>query len=94
MNTYTILGRVLHFIEEPDMTEGKAYEYYEEGALVVKDGKVDFCGDSAVAFGRYPTNKVIDRRGKLIVPGLIDTHMHYAQTEMIGADGEQLWEWL
>ena len=30
----------------------------------------------------------------LIIPGLIDTHIHYPQTEMIGSHGEQLLEWL
>ncbi|MDA6076099.1 amidohydrolase family protein [Edwardsiella anguillarum] len=27
-------------------------------------------------------------------PGFIDTHIHYPQSEMIGAYGEQLLEWL
>lgn len=36
----------------------------------------------------------VDYRGKLILPGFIDTHLHYPQTEMIGAYGEQLLEWL
>ena len=35
---------------------------------------------------------VIDLRGRLIVPGFVDTHIHYPQTEMIGAFGEQLLE--
>lgn len=94
MNTYTIIGRVLHFIDEPDLAEGRAYEYHENGALVVEDGKIAYCGPSATAISRYPLNKIIDRRGQLIVPGLIDTHMHYPQTEIIGAYGEQLLEWL
>ena len=32
--------------------------------------------------------------GKLIVPGFIDTHVHYAQTDIIASYGEQLLEWL
>src|ERR1700690_3268449 len=28
------------------------------------------------------------------MPGLIDTHVHYPQTEMIASYGEQLLEWL
>ena len=31
---------------------------------------------------------------QLIVPGFIDTHIHFPQTEMMGAYGEQLLEWL
>lgn len=36
----------------------------------------------------------LDYRGKLIVPGFVDSHIHYPQTEMIGAYGEQLLSWL
>ncbi len=42
---------------------------------------------------RHPTD-YIDYRDKLIVPGFVDTHLHYPQTEMVGAWGEQLLEWL
>ena len=34
---------------------------------------------------------ITDYRGKLIVPGFVDSHIHYPQTEMIGAFGEQLY---
>jgi guanine deaminase len=30
----------------------------------------------------------------LIIPGFVDTHIHYPQTEMIASYGEQLLEWL
>lgn len=40
------------------------------------------------------TIRVRDYRGKLIVPGFVDTHIHYPQSEMVGAYGEQLLEWL
>ena len=30
----------------------------------------------------------------LIAPGFIDTHVHYPQTQMIGAYGKQLLDWL
>lgn len=28
------------------------------------------------------------------MPGFVDTHIHYPQSEMVGAYGEQLLEWL
>ena len=37
---------------------------------------------------------VEDYRGKLIVPGFVDTHIHYPQTDMIASHGEQLLDWL
>ena len=30
----------------------------------------------------------------MIVRGFVDTHIHYPQSEMVGAYGEQLLEWL
>ncbi|WP_133245430.1 guanine deaminase [Pelagibaculum spongiae] len=67
----------------------------EDGLLIVKDGKIEFAGE-------YQQGKLLladdvlvhDYRGKLIVPGFIDAHIHYPQLEMIGAHGEQLLEWL
>ena len=49
MNNYTIIGRVLHFIDEPDLAEGRAYEYHERGALVVDEGALV---DVAIGIGR------------------------------------------
>jgi guanine deaminase len=37
---------------------------------------------------------VRDYSGKMIVPGFVDTHIHYPQCEMVGAYGEQLLDWL
>src|SRR6185312_7482600 len=33
-------------------------------------------------------------RGKLIVPGFVDTHVHYAQVDVIASYGRQLLDWL
>lgn len=38
-----------------------------------------------------PHKGYTDLRGRLL-PGFVDTHVHYPQTEMIGAFGEQLLE--
>ncbi len=39
-------------------------------------------------------HNLIDYSGSLITSGFIDTHVHYPQTQMIGAYGEHLLEWL
>ncbi|RKQ38572.1 guanine deaminase, partial [Enterobacter sp. R1(2018)] len=36
----------------------------------------------------------LDYRGRLILPGFVDCHIHYPQAEMVGAYGEQLLDWL
>jgi guanine deaminase len=35
-----------------------------------------------------------DHRGRLVLPGFVDTHLHYAQAGIIGAYGRQLLDWL
>jgi guanine deaminase len=42
----------------------------------------------------HPQTGYLDLRGQLLLPGFVDAHVHYPQTEMIGAFGEQLLEWL
>ncbi|MDI9275775.1 guanine deaminase [Pantoea sp. EABMAA-21] len=78
---------------QPDDIAAHA-RYLEDGLLTFRAGKVVSLESWEIAEGRVDAATVIDLRGKLIVPGFVDTHIHYPQTEMIGAFGEQLLEWL
>ncbi|RPD97893.1 guanine deaminase [Candidatus Pantoea deserta] len=77
--------------EDPEEIMARA-RYIEDGVLLIEAGRVValYAWD---ALAQRPDN-LLDMRGKLIVPGFVDTHIHYPQTEMIGAYGEQLLEWL
>ncbi|MCE9599863.1 MAG: guanine deaminase [Spirochaetia bacterium] len=68
--------------------------FIEDGLLVAQDGLIVYSGpwDSSKVPGA--PESVMHFPGKLIVPGFIDTHVHYPQAEMIGAYGEQLLDWL
>jgi len=66
--------------------------YIEDGVLLLEAGRI--VGLHTWDARPQLPDEVLDLRGKLIVPGFIDTHIHYPQTEMIGAYGEQLLEWL
>ncbi len=95
-NTGTTAYRasVLHFTGDPSATQ-QSYEYYEDGVLLVgADGKVKAVGPANTVLSANQNAQVVDYRGRLIVPGFIDSHVHYPQTEMIGSFGEQLLEWL
>nr|WP_310617761.1 guanine deaminase [Pantoea cypripedii] len=78
---------------QPDSIADQA-RYLEDGVLTLRDGKVVSLESWETAQTHINPASLIDLRGKLIVPGFIDTHIHYPQTEMIGAFGEQLLEWL
>ena len=43
---------------------------------------------------RFPGVAVEDLRGQLIAPGFIDLHVHYPQTDVIGAPAAGLLPWL
>ena len=73
----------------------EAARYIEDGLLLLNQGVI--VGLSDWKEGQHllsPDVDLLDCRGRLIVPGFVDTHIHYPQTEMIGAFGEQLLEWL
>jgi len=92
---YAVRGNVLHFLSDPANAEQveSSYQYFDDGLLVIDDGKV-------VEVKQYDKKdkkiykNIKDYRGKLIMPGFVDTHIHYPQTEMIAAYGEQLLQWL
>jgi len=71
--------------------------YYEDGLLVISDGRIDAVGDYARMIESLQLDPaLVDTRYRhaLIMPGFIDTHVHYPQTEIIGSFGEQLLAWL
>ncbi|MDO3559236.1 guanine deaminase [Ralstonia pseudosolanacearum] len=88
-------GRVLHFLHDPQYREHDAYQYWEDGLLVIAAGKVVRAGDHAALKGTLPAGaQVHDYSGKLIVPGFIDTHIHFPQTDIIASPSPGLLHWL
>lgn len=84
---------ILHFPEKCDFPE-HSLAYFQDGALIVKEEKILELGEYSEMCTKYAKSTQIDYRGKLIVPGLIDSHIHFPQTEMIAKYGDQLLEWL
>jgi guanine deaminase len=41
-----------------------------------------------------PATEIVDYRGKLIMPGFIDTHIHFPQTDIIASPADGLLPWL
>ncbi len=89
-------GELLHFLADPAKVPlQESYQYIEDGLLVIENGLVAKIGEFAELFSTLPADIEITHYQKgLIIPGFIDTHVHYPQTEMIASYGEQLLEWL
>lgn len=85
---------LLHFTNDPAFHQ-QAYAWHEDGLLIVNNGKVKAAGDYAQLKDSLPEGMVVhDYRGKLIMPGFIDTHIHYPQTDMIASPAPGLLPWL
>lgn len=95
IETTVIRSSFLHFIEDPSsvLDASNSYEYIQDGIMVIENGYVkELVSTDEVDISEF--KNIQDKRGKLIVPGFVDTHIHYPQTQMIAAYGEQLLEWL
>ena len=93
--TTAFRGRVLQFVADPADAGERAHVFDEDGVLVVRDGRVVACGDWAAIRNSLPAGTaIVDHSGNLILPGFIDTHIHYPQSDIIASYGEQLLEWL
>ncbi|MER7515525.1 guanine deaminase [Streptomyces sp. NPDC126499] len=90
-------GTILHFLKDPGETpDPRAWEVFEDGVLAVdSDGKVAWAGRAERLPDRLREGaRQEDHRGKLIVPGFVDTHVHASQVDIIASYGEQLLQWL
>lgn len=79
----TLLDDPLH---NPD-----AVAWREDGLIVIEDGHIVSAGPYA---GDPPNVPVEPLPGRIIIPGLIDTHIHFPQTDIIASYGAQLLDWL
>ncbi len=85
---------ILHFTADPALSD-KAHSWHEDGLLVVDQGRVQAAGDyDRLKDSLPPGTQVRDYRGKIIMPGFIDTHIHYPQTDMIASPAPGLLPWL
>jgi guanine deaminase len=95
IETQAFRGEILHFTNDPTISPDDCCEYFSDGLLVVEAGHVARLGAAADLLpGLGSEIAVTHYREGLILPGFIDTHIHYPQTEMIASFGEQLLGWL
>lgn len=87
---------LLHFTADPgEADDAHSYRHHADGLLLVEEGRVRAAGDAAELLPQLPAGTpLIDHGDALLLPGLIDTHIHYPQTEVIGSAGRNVLEWL
>ena len=77
-----------------DPFSGGVLRAADDLALVVVDGAIVARGDLATVRADHPGHAVVDLRDGVLLPGFVDTHVHYPQVRAIGALGMPLLEWL
>ena len=71
-----------------------ALECYEDGGLLVREGRVAACGDYPKLRDSHPAIPTVDLRGGFLLPGFVDTHTHFPQLRVLGGLGHSLLDWL
>lgn len=66
----------------------------DDAGLLVTGGVISERGPYESVRARHPGEAVTDLRDGLLIPGLVDTHVHYPQLRAIGGLGLPLLDWL
>jgi guanine deaminase len=91
MTAHAFRAELLSVPEDP--AQGGTIRHHTDGLMVVENGLVVGFGAHADLAPRFP-DVPVERLCGLLVPGFVDTHIHYPQTDSIAAYGGQLLEWL
>ena len=91
-----IRGRLLTFLRAPTGAgDAQSYRFIEDGVVLVKDGRIEAVGPAHDITARLPAGIPTEVfADALILPGFIDPHIHFPQTQVIASYGAQLLEWL
>ena len=81
---------ILHF------TDDAQAQFFDDGILLVDadTGLVNAVGDAKDMVAKLDGVEIQQYENKIIMPGFIDTHIHYPQVDVIASYGEQLLDWL
>lgn len=68
-------ARILHFIGDPATSGDAAREYFEDGLLVVENGRIRELGPASELLPTLSGTDIQYFPHHLILPGFIDTHV-------------------
>lgn len=87
-------AQILHFQDDPAINP-HGYRFERDGALIIENGRILASGAWDQLHSRLPAGCIVhDHRDHLLVPGFIDTHVHYPQTDIIASPAPGLLPWL
>src|SRR5688572_18659963 len=89
-------GPALTFTGDVFADGASAMRYESDAIIAIADGKITQFGPASTIRDELPPDTTVKQVGKdsLILPGFVDCHVHYPQTQIVGAYGEQLLDWL
>ena len=96
MSQLALRGALFSLTGDPFFKDADDCVFHQSDGIILIDGGV-ICdvGRAASLLPRLPQGcEIRDYRGKILLPGFVDAHIHYPQVEIIGAYGAQLLEWL
>lgn len=92
-----IRGTFFDFVDDPWKHVGKEQEsarFFADGLLVLDNGIIKDFGSYEELSAKYPGIETTTINGRIIMPGFVDGHVHFPQTRVLGAYGQQLLPWL
>lgn len=95
--TIALRGPALTFTGDPFASGLEHTMVYESDAIVaMANGRISHFGPAQRVRPQLPAGTSLLEQGKdaLILPGFIDCHVHFPQTQIIGGYGTQLLDWL
>jgi guanine deaminase len=93
--TTIVRAQILHTPRDPFAYGAEALEAFSDGGLAYgEDGRILATGSFADVRAAHPGAEVHDASDAVLLPGLVDLHVHYPQIAVIGAMGMTLLEWL
>jgi guanine deaminase len=89
-------GAILHFRSDPGSGDDPdSFEFFDDGLLVTADGRIASIGPARELLPALPSEaELVEHRDSILMPGFVDTHVHYPQTDIVGTGGRQLLDWL
>lgn len=66
------------------ITVNASRDIYKDGAILVQGSRIADIGKFSDLVAKYPDEEYMDFTGRIVIPGLISTHMHTAQTLLRG----------